>query len=592
MRLPLKILPLLLLALPLSAHAVEEVPSALVPAAPTKDNRFFVPTAGYTRVRDLPGEVTGSVSSIEYRIYDALEGSVAHTSAEEWAYDVANKLHINTREATVLRRLPFRKGDSVTVDALRETEKNLRAEAFLADAIIEVKRLPDSTLAVKVHTYDQWTTNLSVSLSVKGGEPVWWVGALESNVLGTGQRLGFFIGHDLERDSRWIDYGNSAFTEQRLRLAGQYAWLSDGFSYSLSLSKPLRTRNQKWGFSLSASGQELSETIYLSANDASRLQDQGTFPASREDGLGQTYALKQWKRVATYAAYAGVTRAYGYSLKTSITPFYERRDRYNMDGFRRDSVMVAALGNPAYPLNQRHDEVLGATVNLYQYGYKTVQNFRNLKWSETIETGWRLSASVGQNQEWLGADNPDLYFSYTGVYNNAWRDDLFFNSNATMKYFVADGSTMDNGTVSGYAEAQWKPIPLFATVFVGQYAHYFAQPAGERLYLGEESGLLGFPNFYYGGQARFLATAEQRFFPPQEFGTIAPALALFLNAGNTYDTYRQVDLSDLHYAVGVGLRLGATRSTQKVVNHINLTLPLGEKNLSGVVFGIRAAKSL
>ena len=41
-----------------------------------------------------------------------------------------------------------------------------------------------------------------------------------------------------------------------------------------------------------------------------------------------------------------------------------------------------------------------------------------------VETGWRLSASVGQNQEWLGADNPDLYFSYTGVYNNAWLDAL------------------------------------------------------------------------------------------------------------------------------------------------------------------------
>jgi hypothetical protein len=44
--------------------------------------------------------------------------------------------------------------------------------------------------------------------------------------------------------------------------------------------------------------------------------------------------------------------------------------------------------------------------------------------------------------------------------------------------------------------------------------------------------------------------------------------------------------------VGVGLRLGATRSTQKVVNHVNLTFPLGEKSLGAVLFGIRATKSL
>jgi hypothetical protein len=591
MRLPLKFSCLVFCALALPAFPAEE--AMLLPESPkAKDSRFFVPTEGYTRVRDLPAGLRGKVSSIEYRIYDALEGSVANTGAEQWAYDLGNKLHIDTREGTVRRRLTFRDKDTVTVDELRESEKNLRGEEFLADAIIEIRRLPDSTLAVKVHTYDQWTTNLSASLGVKGGETVWWVGALESNVLGTGQRVGFFIGHDLERDSRWIDYGNSAFTEKRLRLAGQYAWLSDGFSYTLSLGKPLRSRTEKWAFSLSASGQELSETIYLSANEADRLEEEGNYPPSRQNRRGQTYPVAQWKRVATYTGYASVTRSFGYTLKTSVTPFYDRRDRYNMGAYLQDSAMVAALGNPFYPLNERHDELLGATFSVYQYAYKTVQNFRNLKWSETIETGWRLSTSVGRNQEWLGADNPDLYLSHTGVYNNAWWDALFFNSSASVKYFVADGSTVDNGATSANVETQWKPIPVLATVLTGSYDNLFAQPAGQRLYLGEESGLLGYPNFYYGGQARFLGTFEQRFFPPWEFGTLAPALAFFLNAGNTYESYREVDLGDLHYAVGVGLRVGATRSTQKVVNHLNLTLPLGERNLGGLVFGVRATKGL
>src|SRR5690606_3067421 len=112
------------------------------------------------------------------------------------------------------------------------------------------------------------------------------------------------------------------------------------------------------------------------------------------------------------------------------------------------------------------------------------------------------------------------------------------------------------------------------------------------LYLGEESGLLGYPNFYYAGHARLLYSAEQRFFPPWEFGTFVPALAVFLNAGNTWDRGETARWRDLHYAAGFGLRLGATRSVQKVVNHANLTWPLGEKNLSGPVFGVRASKSL
>jgi hypothetical protein len=566
--------------------------AGVLSTAQAKEERFFAPEPGYTRARDLPDSLKGKISSLQFKIFDAFEGSQANTSIEQQVYDLGNKLHINTREATVRRRLTFRENDTVTIDELREAEKNLRGEEFLADAIIEVTRLPDSTFAVKVTTYDQWTTVPGISLGKSGGEWIWWIGPVESNFLGTGQRLGFFVGHSLERDSRWLDYSNTAFTGQKLRLLSQYYWLSDGYQYAFSVSKPFRSRTDRWGFTVSTSGYEFTENLYLSGNESDRLQEQGNYPSNRQDNLGSTYILGQWEKVATHNAYAGITRAFGYSVKTSVTPFYERRDRYNVGRFLRDSVMMAALGNPSYPLGERHDEVLGTTLSLYQYAFKTVHNFRNLKWSESIETGWRLSASVGQNQEWLGADNPDLYFSYTGVYNNAWMDAVFLNSSATTKYFLADGRDVDNGSVSSYVEAQWKPIPVLATVVVGKYSHLFAQPAGERLYLGEESGLLGFPNFYYGGQASFLATIEQRFFPTYEFGTVAPALALFLNAGNTYESYREVDLGDLHYAVGVGLRLGATRSTQKVVNHFNLTLPIGEKNLNGLVFGVRASKSL
>ena len=104
--------------------------------------------------------------------------------------------------------------------------------------------------------------------------------------------------------------------------------------------------------------------------------------------------------------------------------------------------------------------------------------------------------------------------------------------------------------------------------------------------------MIGFPNFYYSGRAKVLVFAEQRFFPPFEFGTVVPAFAVFVNGGNTYRSQSAVDLSDMHYALGVGLRLGATRSVQKVVNHVNVVWPLGEKNLSGWSWGIRASKSL
>lgn len=567
-------------------------------------NRFFDATPGYSRVAALPDSLAGRVSSLEFRVYDAFEGSETHSSLERTVYDLGNTLHIDTREATLRRRLPFRPGDSVRVDGLREAEKHLRGEEFLADAIIEVKRLPDSTLAVKVTTYDQWSTVLGVSLARKGGEWTGWFGPVESNLLGTGQRLGFFVSHDLERDSRWIDYSNTAFTPWRLNLLGQYAWLSDGYSYTFSLGMPVRSRSQAWGFSLSASGYESAESHYLSGNDLDRLDREGRLDEAGRDLTGRTNVLWQWERTRSQSLYAGVTRTFGRRLKTSITPFYQRTFRDTVPGFRllpgvpgpvRDSLGYArdtagGVVPPAY--DKRHDEVIGATFSLYRYDYKTVHNFRNLKWSESIETGWRLSLSAGANQSAFGADNGHAYLAYAGVYNNAWANAFFLNSSASLRHFVSSSGALSNGSAAGLAEAQWKPLPVLATVVTAQYDRVFANPDGQRLYLGEESGLLGYPNFYYAGRSRFLAAVEQRLFPPIEFGTVVPALAVFFNAGDAWDGGGPPDAGRLHYAAGVGLRLGATRSVQKVVNHVNLTWPLGEKNLAGPVFGVRASKSL
>ena len=81
-------------------------------------------------------------------------------------------------------------------------------------------------------------------------------------------------------------------------------------------------------------------------------------------------------------------------------------------------------------------------------------------------------------------------------------------------------------------------------------------------------------------------------FPRIEVGTVVPALAVFANAGNTFPGYSQFDPDKLHYGLGFGLRLGASKSVQKVVNHINMAWPIGEKHVSGPVISLRAKKSL
>src|SRR5690606_36306079 len=109
------------------------------------------------------------------------------------------------------------------------------------------------------------------------------------------------------------------------------------------------------------------------------------------------------------------------------------------------------------------------------------------------------SMSAVRNQPWLGAADANAWFSYTGVYNDAWRDAQFLNSSVSLRHFTTASGASENGSGSAYAEVQWKPLPALATVGVAQYDRLFAQAGDRKLYLGEESGMLGYPNFYYAG---------------------------------------------------------------------------------------------
>ena len=268
--------------------------------------RFFKPTEGFTLARDLPEDFTATVRSIQLGINDVFEGSTVHSEAEAALFEIGNNLHIESRPGAIRRRLLFREGDTVTANLLVETEKALRAEEFLADAYIEVKKWEDGSAHLLVTTWDQWTTTLAFTPQVSGGNFYYQAGVVESNVLGSGQRLGFFISEARERDMRLIDYKNKALTPWRLRLGSHYAWLSDGYSAEFSLSKPLESRTSRHAFNLSLSAEQISEYVYF---DANRLD---TMPAAEVDRLaGEPHFLAKFDKVATHEATASYTRSFG-----------------------------------------------------------------------------------------------------------------------------------------------------------------------------------------------------------------------------------------------------------------------------------------
>ena len=104
-------------------------------------------------------------------------------------------------------------------------------------------------------------------------------------------------------------------------------------------------------------------------------------------------------------------------------------------------------------------------------------------------------------------------------------------------------------------------------------------------HLGGDSGLRGYPLRYQGGEARALLTLEQRYFTDwYPFRLFRVGAAAFIDTGRTWgETPLSTPSLGLLKDIGIGLRLGSSRSGLGNIIHIDLAFPLdGDPSISKV----------
>jgi hemolysin activation/secretion protein len=107
----------------------------------------------------------------------------------------------------------------------------------------------------------------------------------------------------------------------------------------------------------------------------------------------------------------------------------------------------------------------------------------------------------------------------------------------------------------------------------------------QQLTLGGDTGLRGYPFAYQAGTAKALLTLEQRYYTKwYPFRLFHVAGAVFADTGRTWGTDVTGATSlGLLSDVGIGLRLGTSRSAFGNVLHIDLAFPLdGDKDIDSV----------
>jgi len=145
----------------------------------------------------------GRISDVfidNHSIFDP--ASMPQDTRIRWAYQLANTVHIRTRQEFIAGQLLFKPGDCYDPARVRESARILREFRFLASVDAFSVRQPDGSHHVVVDTRDDWTTKLSIGVRVEDGLRFDGLSMVEENFLGRGAAVGvFFTDRDEEQEA-------------------------------------------------------------------------------------------------------------------------------------------------------------------------------------------------------------------------------------------------------------------------------------------------------------------------------------------------------------------------------------------------------
>ena len=150
-------------------------------------------------------------------------------AAPDWVANLANGLHLRTRQWVIRRRLLLNPGDPLDPARLEESERALRTLGVFRSVRVDTTRTqPGDNLAVRVVTADGWSTQPQASYASVGGDKTWEVGLIERNFLGTATEVALVYGKNPDRTHLDFAFINPHFVGRRTLLQMKYAALSDG----------------------------------------------------------------------------------------------------------------------------------------------------------------------------------------------------------------------------------------------------------------------------------------------------------------------------------------------------------------------------
>jgi hypothetical protein len=502
------------------------------------------------------------IGSIRVRNHEIFEESAAGDLPA--VYEIANRLHVETRDSVIESQLLFAPGEPVSARLIEETERNLRDLRYIREPEVAAVSCHDGLVELETSVREVWTTNPGASFERSGGRNSGGIKLQELNLLGRGKQLSFELASDADRDFYAVHWRDPGVRGSRWVHDLSFSDSSDGQGWRVELERPFYSLDTRWTFGTALQRDQSVEPVYR---------------------LGE--------RVAGYGRQTefGEVR-YGWS--DGLSNGWTRRV---MVGFRREhATFDVAPGEPApafLPQDRRLDYPFLRFEGV-QDDYETIRNRDQIARTEDQLFGTRYALEVGLSAAGLGADRDSLLANAEA--SRGWRiaddDALFADLRLTTR--VEAGSVAD-GLLSG-GMRYYHPTGPRGVFFAGLHAVAgHALDADHELAIGGDTGLRGYPLRFQAGSGTALVTLEQRYFTNYSLWRLANVgAAVFFDMGRAWGRTPLGPSEDhgILKDVGFGLRLGSTSSALGNVLHIDVAFPLdGPRTLDQVQFLVKTKHS-
>jgi len=472
------------------------------------------------------------------------------TEKPRFLYEWANWLHIVTRESVIRNTLLFKAGDPYDPEILEESERNLRDLSYLGEVKISVHSEEKDSVDVVVQTQDQWSTLLSYILNRGGGRTIFGGTIEEFNFLGYGKRLFAEVSHEISEGTQVaFTYTDpqvlfSRWTTEATVIRGPFI-----DSFSAELVRPFFSLDTKWAGGVAVSTVDETRRLFEQGTEISRLRLESD----------------------AFELFGG--RAWGERFhKKRLQLFYRLQ--------RRNFTALDTLTTTTVPEDELiHGTTLGLTLENLSFVEETqIDKFVRI---EDLTLGNRTVINFGRT----GIPIPEGVRRFELSIS---RREAHQISGGQYVIGIAAFQTLFERDTIGSLRLQYYNRQLPHQTLAFNVAMDISQDleASRQFLLGGDSGLRGYAAREFSGTKRLLLNIEDRFFTPINILTVAIGGVLFFDAGNVWGPNDAVDLTELNTSVGIGLRLGYTKSPDSRVGRIDVAWPLTRGGGFGLTIGI------